>query len=145
MPDTPPTPLQRLLDLDAGRLPRLAVRIDGRELPVRPPETLPLADALRLGELLQTLADETTTPQRFDAAALAIVQLVAPALTPASRQQRPLLRGQARRLAAFYAAHLARSAEALSTTPNGGAPNRDATPLPFATPSAPVVGAPASP
>lgn len=127
---TASTPLQRLLDLDAGRLPALAVRLDGRETPLRLPESLPLADALRLGDLLRTLADPHTTPPRFDAAALAVIPVIAPDLAG------PLGPGRARRLVAFYAEHLARAAEAL-----GGAQG----PAPFLTPAAPDAPAPASP
>ena len=128
--NTVPTPLQRLLDLDAGRLPRLAVRLDGKEIPLRLPESLALADALRLGDLLRTLADPHTTPPRFDAAALAVVQVIVPDLADT------LGPGRARRLVAFYAEHLARAAEAL-----GGAEG----PAPFLTPAAPDAPVPASP
>lgn len=129
-----PTPLQRLLDLDAGRLPALAVRLDGREIPLRLPESLPLADALRLGDLLRTLADPHATPPRFDAAALAVVQVIAPDLAPDLGDT--LGPGRTRRLVAFYAEHLARAAEAL-----GGVQG----PAPFLTPAAPGALALASP
>ncbi len=126
-----PPPLQRLLDLDAGRLPRLTVRLDGADIALRDPEALPLADALRLGELLRTLADEATPPDRFDAVAADVVALVAPQLAAHSRRSA----GIARRVVAFYAEHLARAAEALA--------EHGATP-PFSTPPPPPPTSPAS-
>ncbi len=128
------TPLQRLLDLDAGRLPPLVVRIDGRDVPLRLPESLSLADTLRLGDLLRALADQAATPQRFDAAAAEVVALVAPPLGPDGPT--PLPPGQARRLVAFYAAHLARAAEALSGA-DGMLPFAMAPPLAASAPGSP--------
>ena len=128
------TPLQRLLDLDAGRLPPLVVRVDGRDVPLRLPESLSLADTLRLGDLLRALADPAATPQRFDAAAAEVVALVAPPLGPDGPT--PLPPGQARRLVAFYAAHLARAAEALSGA-DGVLPFAMAQPLAASAPGSP--------
>ena len=159
--DVPPAPaeapLKYLLDLDAGRLPRLTVRLDDRDVRLREPESLALTEALRLGELLRTLAHDSTSPQQFDATAAEIVTLIAPQLAPpteaatndrastvqaATRTSAPPADaiaknpGIARRIVAFYAEHLARAVEALSD--DGGAP-------PFSMPPTPASPAPASP
>ncbi len=138
------TPLHRLLDLDAGRLPRLIVRIDGRDVRLIEPERLSLADALRLGDLLQTLAADDTPPARFDAVARQVVEIVGPSIAihpagvPTQNETPPdaLPPGAARRIVAFYAEHLASAVERMAA--EGG-------PLPFSTGDAPGSTAPASP
>lgn len=138
------TPLHRLLDLDAGRLPRLIVRIDGRDVRLIEPERLSLADALRLGDLLQTLAADDTPPARFDAVAQQVVAIVGPAIAlqpatvPADAAPPPdaLPPGAARRIVAFYAEQLADAVEQLAA---------EGAPLPFSTGDAPGSTPPASP
>lgn len=126
-------PLETLLDLDAGRLPALICRLDGVDHPLRRPEALPLADALRLGDCITRL----TTPALADAAAGEIVRLIAPQLEP----RRPGLEpGLKRSIVAFYLTHLADAAERLATVGGEGT----IVPLPFP-PATPRSAAPASP
>lgn len=107
-------PLRALLDLDAGRLPRLVVRVNDADVPLQPPEALALADALRLGQLVPTLApaDDAPPPDEADAAAAALCELIGPQLPP-------LTPGQARRVAAFYIEQVAAAAERLGAAAAG--------------------------
>ena len=130
-------PLQRLLDLDAGRLPALRVRLDGREHALTPPDALPLAGAFRLGDLLRTIADPATPADAVDAAITEAIPLFAPELPAAA-----LGPGHQRRLLAFYAGHLRalHSAGAESASQEG-----DGDAVPFSIAGAPPSPAPASP
>lgn len=103
--------MQTLLDLDAGRLPQLTVRLDGRDFAVCRPESLPLRDALRLGELLTNMTDPTAAPNEFDAAVLETVALITPDIADAMKSQRAI--GLARSIVVFYTDHLARAVERL--------------------------------
>ncbi len=103
--------MQTLLDLDAGRLPRLIVRLDGRDFEIRRPESLPLRDALRLGELLANMTDPPAHPDDFDEATLEIVSLVAPAITEFVTLEQTI--GLARSVVVFYAEHLSQAVERL--------------------------------
>ena len=138
-------PLETLLDLDAGRLPSLICRLDGVDHPLRRPEALPLADALRLGDCIARL----TTPSLADAAAGEIVRLIAPQLEPRQPDLEPglppslepgLEPGLKRSIVAFYLTHLADAAERLATAGGEGTIVR----LPFP-PATPHSAAPASP
>lgn len=106
-------PLGALLDLDAGRLPRLIVRVDGDDVALRAPESLSLADALRLGRLLPALsAQPDAAGTDADHAAVALCELIGPdlpSLTP----------GQARHVAAFYVEQLAAATERLGEASSG--------------------------
>ena len=84
--------LDWLLNINTPRPRRLAVRIDGREWPLRLPERLPLADCLRLGSLLRTLADPAAPPARADGAAAALLAVIAPDLTEGAHQGRATAR-----------------------------------------------------
>ena len=101
--------MQTLLDLDAGRLPRLTVRLDDRDFAVRRPESLPLRDALRLGELLTSMTNPTADPDEFDTAVLETVALVTPDIADALRSHESI--GLARSIAVFYIEHLSRAVE----------------------------------
>ena len=121
-----PNPFTSLLDLDQERLPGLRLRLGGEEYPLRPPAALPLAHALRLGDLYALLRNRRPGAVRFDAVRFdAVVQeitaIVAPGLPVA------LGRGQARDLAAFYSGHWADFVERM-TMPAGD-------PVPFSAPA----------
>ncbi len=135
-----PDPLATLLDLDAGRLPPLTLRLDGHDIPLRLPESLPLAEALRLAELLERLADLDSDCGREpdgDETIRDIVRLAAPELEPLTPA--PLSPGLNRRIVAFYLDHVAAAVERLaSDTATGGA-------VPFSPPIERRSSAPASP
>ena len=140
------TPFAALLDLDRGRLPRLRLRLDGSEYPVRVPEALPLADAFRLGDLFRALHEPAPAPNHsdpdhsdrdrdddaWDQSVDEIARLVVPDL-PA-----PLSPGHARSIVAFYSRHLATAIERL-TTPSPT--NTAGDPIPFSAPT-PASGPP---
>ena len=131
--------MQSLLDLDAGRLPHLIVRLDDRDFALRRPESLPLRDALRIGELLSKMTDPKADPEVFDTAVSETVSLVAPAI--AEQVLAPQTIGLARRIVAFYVDHLSQAIERLGA----GAASTNGRVPPFFANSRPLSAAPASP
>jgi hypothetical protein len=109
--------MQTLLDLNAGRLPQLTVRLDDREFSVRRPESLPLRDALRLGELLTNMTNPSAEPDTFDTAVLETVALVAPEFVKAVKSSETI--GLARSVAVFYVEHLSRAIEQIGADAAG--------------------------
>ena len=114
-------PFTSLLDLDRGRLPDLALRLDGKDYPLRAPEALPVGDAFVLGVVIARLRSKATNHAEFDAAVQRIAKIIAPELPVA------LGPGQACTLLHFYIGHLADAVLRLRT-PAGD-------PVPFSTPA----------
>ncbi len=114
-------PFTSLLDLDRGRLPDLALRLDGVEYPLRSPEALAVGEAFDLGALFSRLERKRGAVARRDAVVRQIVAIIAPELPVALGPR------QALTLMGFYSGHLMEAVVRLRT-PAGD-------PVPFSTPA----------